>query len=514
MPFLRSAGHVQQKIKNNPQPVELRARNLNMFRALILALTILLGAANVTRANESDETLAAAANAIGATGLTSIKYSGTGSSAMIGQGLTVGTPARWVLVNYAADVFYDSPAFRMEFDRTYLDGAPPFNGVKQRWYLKGSSGWNLAADGTPTALVPRPDSPMSSVEERQLQVQLTPQGFIKAAMANRAAVRRLGQLSIVTFTGPGGARLTGTLNRAGLVERVDAVVDNAVLGDMIVETIFSGYKSFGGVQFPTNIIQRHGGFTTLDLTVSNVTPNGGAAIEISDAVRALQPPVQRMDVQQIGQGVWYLAGGTHHSVLIEFADYLALVDAPIGETRANMVLAEARKLAPNKPVRYLIMSHSHFDHAGGIRTAAPEVSTLLTTEGSRAYWESVLKRPRTLHPDKLAQTAQRPKVEGVVTKRVLSDGARTVELYTVPIDGHVDEMILVYFPADRLLEEVDAWTPGPPNAPVPANPDPTTIQLLKHIERLQLKVDRIASLHGRMATIAELRTAAGRSGTN
>jgi glyoxylase-like metal-dependent hydrolase (beta-lactamase superfamily II) len=456
-------------------------------------------------------------SALGASGVTSLSYTGTGSSAMLGQGLTAGVPAKWVLLNFRGDVQFSTPGLRFELERALLDGGVPFGGARQVWLLSGDTAWNVGANGTPAPLNPRPDTQMSSLEERQLQVWLsTPVGFLRGAQANRATTRPQGQALMVTFTTPGGVRVTGTVGRTNQVERVEALIDHPVLGDMLVETLFSNYKAFGALQFPARIVQRHGGFTTLELDIATVQANGVAPIEVPAEVRAFQPAPIRVDAQALGRGIWYMAGGSHHSILIEFADHLVLVDAPLGDARTNAVIAEARTLVPNKPIRYLIQSHHHFDHQGGTRAAAAEVDTVLTGATSREYWQAVISRPRTIRPDKLAARATKPAVEGVPLKRVLSDSARTVEIHAVPINGHTDEMLFVYIPGERILVEVDAYTPGPANAPPPARPNPQTVAVLDHIERLKLDVQTVAPLHGRTVGIDDLRRAArpAGSGTN
>ena len=42
---------------------------------------------------------------------------------------------------------------------------------------------------------------------------------------------------------------------------------------------------------------------------------------------------------------------------------------------------------PNKPIKYLINTHHHFDHASGIRTYAAEGITIVTHEINRPYYE-------------------------------------------------------------------------------------------------------------------------------
>ena len=90
------------------------------------------------------------------------------------------------------------------------------------------------------------------------------------------------------------------------------------------------------------------------------------------------PPPVRVTTEKLADGIWYLTGGSHHSVLVEFADHVALIEAPQNEERSTAVIAEVKKLTPTKPIRYLVNTHHHFDHSGGLRTYVAEGATIVT----------------------------------------------------------------------------------------------------------------------------------------
>src|SRR5215471_12161132 len=135
---------------------------------------------------------------------------------------------------------------------------------------------------------------------------------------------------------------------------------NPVLGDMLTETTYADYKDFGGVQFPTKITQKAGGFPTLDLAVSEVKPNATVDIQVPDNVRQA---VVKVQTDKIADGVWYLTGGTHHSVLVEMADHLVVIDGPQDDARSTALIAEVKKIVPDKPIKFVVNTHHHFDHA-------------------------------------------------------------------------------------------------------------------------------------------------------
>ena len=113
-------------------------------------------------------------------------------------------------------------------------------------------------------------------------------------------------------------------------------------------------------------------------------------------------------------------------------DHVIVVEAPTNEARSIATLDWIRKTLPTKPVRYLVNTHSHFDHAGGIRTFAAEGIPVITWAGNLSYYEQVASLPRTItNPDRLARSGKKPVFEGVIGARTLTDGSRSVIIYTI-----------------------------------------------------------------------------------
>jgi glyoxylase-like metal-dependent hydrolase (beta-lactamase superfamily II) len=315
-------------------------------------------------------------------------------------------------------------------------------------------------------------------------------------------------MTTISFMVPGQLKVKALVNERNLVEKVDSWSTNPVLGDMLTETTYADYKDFGGIQFPTKITQKAGGFPTLELTVSEVKPNAPVDIPVPDNVRQASVKV---DTDKVADGVWFLTGGTHNSVLVEMSDHLVVIEGPQDDARATAVIAEVKKTVPNKPIKYVVNSHHHFDHTGGLGAFVAEGATIITHDVNKAFFEQSFAAPRTVQPDKLAQSGKKPMVEGMQDKRVLSDGTRTVELYLIQGTIHDDGIILAYLPKEKLLVEADVYTPAAPNAAPPAQPSPLNVNLYDNIERLKLTVDQLLPLHGRKVPLAEFQKWIGKT---
>ncbi len=477
-----------------------------MRRPLLVMAVLVLLSPLAGYAQDGRAALEGVAKAMGAASVKSIQYSGNGVNFQVGQNYTADLAwPRFVVKSYTRAVSYETASIRDQLVRTHGEnpqrggGAGGFVGGEQRqnFAARGDFAWNVVGEATNPVPV--------TLLDRQLQLWTTPHGVVKMAMANNTTV----QGKTISFVVPGRFRIRVTVDSQNLVEKIDAVVPNAVLGDMPVEIRYSDYKDFGGVKFPTKIRQVIGGHPALDLTVTDVQPNAAVNITIPEPILQTPAPYVRVTSQMVADGVWYPTGGSHHSVVIEMKDHLIVVESPINDDRAAAVLGEIKKLS-SKPIKYVIASHHHFDHAGGLRAFAAEGVTVIAHDANKAFLEKTLAAPATVNPDRLAKSGKKGTVEGVGARRTLTDGTRTVDIHHITDNVHHGGLVMVHLPKEKLLSEADVYTPLAPNAPPATTLNSTWVSLADNIKRLNLVVDQILPLHGRIVPPAELHKGIGR----
>ncbi|WP_085317179.1 MBL fold metallo-hydrolase [Derxia lacustris] len=479
------------------------------IRFSALPLSVAAAAVLSACASLSPVSLDTAAQALDANGVGSIEFAGTGRWFQFGQAPAPGEAwPPFDVSRYVADIDYAKQAARVQIVRSQVVELPRVRPapVEQRadQYVLGKTAWNRVA--TANAAPGNATAQPAAVIDRQAEIWSTPQGFIKAAKANGATLTGGFGGTEVSFTVDGKYKYVGKLDSQGRVERIQTWTDTPVLGDTLLETRFSGYKDFGGVAFPTRIVRSQGGFPVLDLTVTDVKRNPALNFEVPAEVASFKPAPIKVDAQKLGDGVWYLTGGTHHSVLVEEKDYLVLVEAPLNEDRSLALIAKAKELVPSKSIKCVINTHVHFDHSGGLRTFVAEGATIVTLKGNESYYEKAWAAPHTLVPDRLAQSGKAPKFQTVSGKFEFGD--RKVEVHEIVGSGHNDAFALVWLPESKVLVEADAYTPVAAGTPVPPPANPYTVNLADNIARLKLDVGQIAALHGpRVTTLADLRAA-------
>ena len=457
-----------------------------------------------------DAVLERASTAMGAGGLKSIRYAGDGIGYTFGQAYKPGLPWPKIRVHsFVRSVNYDTGSMKDEIVLSRAEGLggggyPHVAQQRNEQYVSGAYAWNQTAAG------PAPGPRF--VADRVHQLWITPQGVIKAAIRNHATVRQVtrnGQsYAAASFGEPGRFTAVAFINAGGLVERIETRIPDPVLGETDVVTTYSDYRDYGGVKFPTRIAQTQGGFPVLDLTVQEVQPNAPADIQLPDLVKNA---TERVTTEKVADGVWFIAGGSHNSVAIEMRDYMIVVETPLNDGRSVPVLAQVKQLVPGKPIRYVINSHTHFDHSGGLRAAIAEGATIITQAQNKPYFERAFAVKNTINPDQLAKSGKKAHFKVVDEKMVLTDGMRSVELYHVADNHHSDTFLMAYLPKEKLLIEADSFTPGPPNAQPPAQLNPLHTNLVDNLQRLDIPVDKILPLHGRVVPVTELYAAVGQS---
>jgi glyoxylase-like metal-dependent hydrolase (beta-lactamase superfamily II) len=500
---------------------------------LLVASALLIGPAIAQNTSQDARALLQAADrAVGASAVNSVQFNATGWIRFVGQNFTAEDDWNRVdLQSYTGTIDYGSRSAREEYVRVQGNNPPigggagfPIQGAPRTVnFVSGNNAWTLNAMGQPQAQ-------NDQAEVRQLMVAVSPHGFIKAALADpnvsvtdRHFVRTGRTLKVIGFTTMGKYRATGEFNDQNLLERVVTWVPSPVMGDMQVEIRYSDYRDVGnGVRFPHRIHMHQGdhpflgGRNYMDLTISNVSVNvPNAAQTVPDAVRTATPPAINVTTQQLAPGVWLLAGGSHNSVAVEFRDFITLIEAPLNDDRTNAVIAAAKRTIPNKPIRYLINTHHHWDHSGGIRAAAAEGATIVTHESNEDFYDEVVLAPqsRTLSPDRLSQfpfatTGPGPqRLETFAERHAISDGTQTVITYHVQGLNHAGDMAIVYIPSGKLLVSADMGPPAP-GAPA-ANVSANSVALYNNIRRLRLDVERHVPIHGNPSSQADFERTVG-----
>ena len=458
------------------------------LRQVTLGAIVAIGVSAPVAGQDATSVVAAASKAMGADQLNSITYSGTARNGAFGQSKSIGEPLGPINVTavtqYTRTIDFGQPASptALVSRATGPTQPPAVPGVPAQ--PPGLFNQNITG------------AQAGSSWTQALNILTTPWGFLKGAAAAKATARRQGSQQIVSFspanlTSPSGQAytVTGYINDQNLVTKVETRVDHAVVGDLLVEFEYSNYRNMNGVQVPSRIVQRQAGMPTFDAAIAAATPNPPNLAELLTAPAPAAPPgggaapaagapqgrgagpapgggppaaAGPPPVEKIGDGVFKI-GGNYTSLAVDMGDHILVIESGQNDARGTAVMAAAKQAIPSKPIRFVVNSHPHFDHAGGLGAAVAEGATILTHRNNEPVLERLLSGPRTLIGDSLAKAAnRRTNVVQAVGDRDVRKGTngKVVELHHVP-NEHSDGLLAVYLPAEKALWTADITIVSP-----------------------------------------------------
>lgn len=484
----------------------------------LLGCMLFVLAATSAMAQDAKTVIANASKAMGLEGLNSLYYYGSAKTFNIGQNNNANQPWPQTPANdYVRAIDFTVPASRATW-KTYASpvtgGPAALQNGQQNINPTTPGGWS-----------------------NQLEIWITPWGFLKGAAANNATVQAQTlngkRMQVISWNAPvkspGGKdyKVIGYINSDGLVEKVTTWVEHNVFGDLQVDTSYNYYRDNNGLKYPTEIVQIRGGWPAFtaqilaawanppklaELMAAPPPPSGAPGAGGPPAGGA--PPPVTTPSEKLADGV-YRIHSAYNSLAVEFSDNVLLIEpGPQSEARALAGIAEVRRLFPGKPIKYGVITHHHFDHTGGIEAVAAEGITIVTPEVNKAFLEKILSGPRTLAPDALAKSGRKPMIEGFKgDKRVFQDATRTVEIHVIKGLPHADGLVVAWLPKEKILVYADMFNLPPVNDPVP-NPEIIGTRVFyNNLQRLGLNPDKILSIHNlnpdRLATLQDIKSSLG-----
>ena len=428
---------------------------------------------------------------------------GTGTTYRLAQNPFPGSDLPiYELHSYRREIDLDNHRWRAEQVRTghFTTGFPA---IRQRVIQAsdGSLAFDVSANDDARRLAAQ------TAKDRYAELYHHPLVLLREALkgspeATVGPLREEEGYEVVDVTLADGPRLTLRVDAAtGLLTEIESLAHQPYFGDVVIATSFSDWEESGELLLPSTISQKLDRYPNGDFSLSSEVnaeiQDLSAPAEVASAPEPVPPQVE-VTSEELAPGVWSLGAG-YNSVLIEFPTYTAVVEAARNDRTALAVIEKARELVPDKPLQYVINTHFHSDHSGGIRAAVAEGLTVITHELHGDFFEELAERPFTLVPDHLANNPRPIQVETVPGDGPyeLTDGDRTIEIHRLKEDIHSDGMLMVYLPRERILVEGDPFSTG-------ARVTPWVENFLAQVQALGLRVDRIAPVHGAVAPFSEV----------
>jgi glyoxylase-like metal-dependent hydrolase (beta-lactamase superfamily II) len=402
-------------------------------------------------------------------------------------------------------------------------------------------GWNTGPDRPNVAVSPNglfswaaQNSPEMLLRRNVISVALA---AAETAPAEQVAEERAfnGSTSLYgTATLPSGENVELYFNpTTSLLDGFATLDTETMLGDVDAEYILADYRPVmrwttveGGAQpdaaasaergseilLPHSITIRKQGrpyssmvYSQIDVnrpTANEIFAVPESAVEQARQVVAANGPWAPLEWNEVAPGVYHAVGYSHHSMVVEFPTFVAVIEGPYTEAQA-LTLARRIDEEINKPIRYVTPTHPHYDHTGGIRGLAAVGATVLVAEGHEGELRGIVESPHTNPPDELARALAGGSEVGAVEvfsgMTVIEEGQRRLELYEVATIPHVNPKTLAFVADAGVIFQSDIFFGA-------ASPDATA--LYAAIRERGLDVRQIVGGHGGVLAFAALEAAA------
>jgi glyoxylase-like metal-dependent hydrolase (beta-lactamase superfamily II) len=398
--------------------------------------------------------------------------------------------------------------------RLFWDNATAFPGGfdnRNQLMISPREGWGANPYDKRWFSIPNPN-----INNNRGLLRRLPHYFLIDALERSSHLRSLGQGSfngrrqdIVTYASSDGQQFTLFFDASThLLTKYEQLFTDAQTGDALLEVIWPGYRPLDGVQVPTGRVLRRVNQDAEDVRFTEFAINPPLPDSLfqkpTGYVDGTGGPTGDTTVVKLGEDVYAIQGGSN-SLVVGFNDYVLVVEAYGNDAASRRTIARIKELMPGKPIRYVVATHHHDDHTGGIRTFIAEGAAVVTTPGNREFFEKMSRGVYTITPDALARNPQPLKLEMVTgKKRVFTDGTHEVQVLDIGPSPHANEMLVVYLPREKIMVQGDLL-----NLPVgrvrPGNL--TTAHFARWLGQSGLQVEKFVPVHGPIHTMAELRQA-------
>jgi glyoxylase-like metal-dependent hydrolase (beta-lactamase superfamily II) len=361
--------------------------------------------------------------------------------------------------------------------------------------------------------VVRPNIPPAAMRFRQ---RWLPHYWVLNAVERSSRLRYVGKAEFdkrphtaISYSNEDGGEVTLYFDdKTNLLSKFETLGTDVYFGDVVFETIYPAYKSENGQQIPTGRILKTNDELNEELRFEQLAFNTTLADDKfkapADFKAVTFPPPTPFN--KISENVYTVNAGGYNVLVVGFKDYVFVMEAPNGDNTSRAAIEQIKKLFPDKPIRYIAVTHHHDDHAGGLRTYIAEGATVLALPGEKTFFERVAKSKFTIDPDTLTRNPKELKLEIIEKgRRVLTDGTTTVEILDIGAGPHTEEMLVAYLPNEKMIFQGDLLN-RPSNGDYPIAND-TTVHFAKWLDSKKLAVEKIIAVHGTVSTVDELRQA-------
>jgi hypothetical protein len=251
-----------------------------------------------------------------------------------------------------------------------------------------------------------------------------------------------------------------------LLHKLTTLHHDDLYGDVLETSYYGDFSSLNGLYYPKIIsVDKVNGKIKDEVTLSSAEISATVPVLLTRPVNA--GTVETMEDKPVlasrkySDHIYFIELKHSHDqvLLVEFSNFLFLAEAPLKSANGELIIAEAQRLVPGKPVKYFAFGHYHPHYIGGIRPFIHKGATIITTKGDEEYVRYLANAKHSLEPDSLHIEPRPLKLRIINDSLEITDGKMILKIFVIGKKSeHTNDFLVYYFPVQKLLFEDDlAW---------------------------------------------------------
>jgi hypothetical protein len=240
-------------------------------------------------------------------------------------------------------------------------------------------------------------------------------------------------------------------------------INDELFGDILTVITYRDYAIVNAVAYASTItVEKMDGKLKeeIQLTSAQLSAKAETLLEKPEGYKLTEKPEIEPEaiVEKYSNNIYFvqLPQTDDRSLIVEFKDFMAIAEAPLNSAYGELVIAEAKKIAPNKPIKYFVFGHFHTHYIGGVRAFVHKDATILAQRNDMSYVQFIVNAPHTLNPDNLQREPKPLKTEEISDSKTITDGTFEMKIFYIGDKSqHTNDYMIYYFPTEQLVFEDD-----------------------------------------------------------
>jgi glyoxylase-like metal-dependent hydrolase (beta-lactamase superfamily II) len=245
------------------------------------------------------------------------------------------------------------------------------------------------------------------------------------------------------------------INKETLLPLKIVTYSNEPRSSPLSEIIFQSYRVLdNGILIPNEVTTFSNGIRQSTIIHQAIKFNKAANASLLLVPKGceLTDKLEEASVEEIASNIFFVKDleTGYNATFVNCTDHIVILDAPLSPGFSEKMINVIRQKFSDKPVKWVILSHYHNDHIGGLQRFIQQGAGVVSTKAMYDFSIRTLEESAEFNSKQAGQIAH----IDVTKDTLIHDGLTPIRVLRVR-NSHVNDMIMVYFPKQKVLWQAD-----------------------------------------------------------